>query len=172
MKCKECNKDFNENELMNGVCFDCFEKLQQNNQNSNEKAEIPKTEKNKNSNLKIIILSVTLSVLISLLFINLINNNIGLSDFKIDSFNMDTETNSYGSSYSGTGTISCTDTSTNYFVLIQESNKTTGKISFNYAVVHDGKGEFGTYDSSYSGVTQKPEYDFKIIGYRSFKDNK
>lgn len=27
--CKKCKKCFNENELNNGLCFDCFEKLQQ-----------------------------------------------------------------------------------------------------------------------------------------------
>ena len=29
MQCKKCKKDFKEEELMNGLCFDCFEKLQQ-----------------------------------------------------------------------------------------------------------------------------------------------
>ena len=154
MQCKKCKKECLESELLNGICKECVTKI-------------------KYPTIKTIIISVIFSVLISLLIIGWANNDVALSDFNIDSFNMDTDTNSYGSyisySYNGKGIISCTNTSTDYLVLIRQLNKATNETEFTYTVVHNGKGEFITYDSSYSGTTQKPEYEFEIIGYRSFK---
>ena len=156
MKCKKCKKECMESELTNGICKECLTKT-------------------KSINIKTIIISVAISTIIYICFELWANNPVGLSDFKIDSFNMDTETNSYSTassaSYNGKGVVSCKDTHTDYLVLIKELNKATNKEDYFYTIIHNGKGEFSTYDSTYSGATQKPEYEFEIIGYRSFKSN-
>ena len=35
MKCKKCGNEYPSNELMNGICYDCFEKNQDNTRNEN-----------------------------------------------------------------------------------------------------------------------------------------
>ena len=50
MKCEKCQKDFKEDELMNGLCFDCFEKLQQEKQFSKEMTHFID---NKDDNVKV-----------------------------------------------------------------------------------------------------------------------
>lgn len=153
MKCKKCKKECLESELRDEVCFDC------------------KNKSNKNSMIITIIISVFVSVLISLLIVGWANSGVGLKDFKIESFNIDTEKNSYSTAYDGKGKISCTDKENDYIVLLEVNNKTDNEISYTFTIIHEGLGEITTYDSSYSGTTQKPEYEFNIIGYRSFKHN-
>lgn len=158
MKCEKCKKECLESELENGICFDCMKK------------------NNKNNMILTIVLSVFISVLISLGIEGWANSSVGLSDFKIESFNMETEKTKYTYSddsltYMGKGTISCENKENDYIVLVEENNKTENEVNYITVIVHKGKGKFTTYDSSYSGTTEKPEYEFKIIGYRSFKNN-
>ena len=94
--------------------------------------------------------------------------------FNNESFDMETEKTTYTYSddsltYSGKGIISCKNKDNDYLVLIEEKNNINNETDYNYIVVHNGKGEFSTYDSSYLGVKEKPSYEFNIIGYRSFK---
>lgn len=157
MECKKCKKECLESELKDGICYDCINKTN-----------------NKNSMIITIIISVCISVVISLIIVGWANSEVSLSSFKIESFNMDTEKNTYtymddSYSYTGRGKITCTNKRTNYIVLIEEKDKTTNNNKYDIVVVHDGEGTFSTYDSSYSGTTQKPEYEINIIGYRSFK---
>lgn len=155
MICEKCKKECLESELKNGICKECV-------------------EKSKNSIIITIVISVIISVALSLIIIGLVNNEVRISDFKIESFDMDTEKTTYTYSddsltYEGKGVISCKNKNTDYLVLIEKTNKTNNELDYNCVVVHNGKGEFTTYDSSYTGTTEKPSYDFNIIGYRSFK---
>ena len=135
-------------------------------------------DENKKSNiLKKIVISVAISVIISVGICSLLKksafNNISLSNFKIESFNMETEKTTFtysedSISYDGSGKISCTDTKNDYLVLLEEINKTTNKTTYDYIIVHNGNGEFGTYDSSYLGAKEKPQYEFNIIGFQIF----
>jgi hypothetical protein len=155
MICKKCKKECLESELENGICQDC-------------------ATKGKNYMIVQIVISVAISVVLSLTIIGWANNEVSLSDFKIESFDMETEKTTYtytGDSltYSGKGIISCKNKDKDYLVLIEENNKTSNETDYNYIVVHNGKGEFSTYDSSYLGAKEKPSYEFNIIGYRSFK---
>ena len=153
MKCKKCKKECLESELRDEVCFDCANKI------------------NKNNMIITIIISVFISVLISILVVGWANSGVGLKDFKIESFSIDSEKDSYSTTYDGKGIISCTDKNNDYIVLVERNNKTDSEVSYVPIIVHKGKGELTTYDSSYSGTTEKPEYEFNIIGYRSFKNN-
>lgn len=150
MQCSKCKKECLESELTNGICRECMTK-------TNNNMIIP------------IIISIIISVVLSLAIVAWANNNIKLSDFKIESFNMDTDTSDSYATYDGTGKISCSDTTTDYIVLLEEMNTTTGETNYDYVIVHNGEGEFGTYDSSYTGATEKPNYEFNILGFRSFK---
>lgn len=150
MKCLKCKKECLESELTDGICKECMSKTKNN-------VIIPS------------IISVIISVILSLSIIGWTNNDTKLSDFKIESFNMNTDNLSSSTTYEGTGKISCSDTTTDYLVLIEEINTNTDEVDYNYIVVHNGEGEFSTYDSTYLGITQKPEYEFNIIGFRSFK---
>lgn len=150
MKCKKCKKECLESELTDGICKECM-------------------SKSKNNVIIPSIISVIISVILSLLIIGWANNDTKLSDFKIESFNMNTDNLSSSTTYEGTGKISCSDTTTDYLVLIEEINTNTNEVDYNYVIVHNGEGEFSTYDSTYLGTTQKPEYEFNIIGFRSFK---
>ncbi len=135
-------------------------------------------DENKKSNiLKTVVISVAISVIISVGICSLLKksafNNISLSNFKIESFNMETEKTTFtysedSISYDGSGKISCTDTKNDYLVLLEEINKTTNKTTYDYIIVHNGNGEFGTYDSSYLGAKEKPQYEFNIIGFQIF----
>lgn len=155
MECLKCKKECLESELTNGICKECMTKT-------------------KNSMILPIIISVIISVVLSLSVVGWANNDTKLSDFKIESFNMETEKSSYtysenSYSYNGEGTIICEDKETDYLVLIEQKNMTEGTTDYNYVVVHNGTGKFGTYDSSYTGATGKPSYEFNILGFRSFK---
>ncbi len=150
MKCSKCKKECLESELENGVCKDCMNKAQ-------------------NNLIKPVVISVIISVILSLSIVAWTNNRTKLSDFKIESFNMNTETSNTSSNYEGAGKITCSDTNTDYIVLLEEINTTTNEIDYGYVVVHNGEGEFATYDSTYLGTTEKPEYEFNILGFRSFK---
>lgn len=126
------------------------------------------------TNLIIILVSIIVSVTITLIIINIVNAEAKLSDFEIESFSIDTETTTYAYSddvitYDGNGTISCKDKKNDYIVLLQQINITENETDYYVVVVHNGKGTFSTYDSSYSGTTEKPNYEFNIVGYRSFK---
>ena len=122
-----------------------------------------------------ICIGVTLVIAI-LLFIltnssGLVNNNF----FKIESFNMDTEKTDYTYSdnyytYTGTGVITCLDKNTNYFVLIEKIDNANDTEDYTTTIVMNGKGEFGTYDSTYSDNIEKPEYEFKVIGFIPFEE--
>lgn len=153
MVCKKCKKECLESELKDGICRDCMSKT------------------NKNSMIITIIISVVISVLISLAIEGWANSGVGLKDFKVESFSIDSEKDSYSTTYDGKGIISCTDKNNDYIVLVERNNKTDSEVSYVPIIVHKGKGELTTYDSSYSGTTEKPEYEFNIIGYRSFKHN-
>ena len=153
MICKKCKKECLESELKDGICLEC------------------KNRTNKNNMIITIIISVFISVLISISIVAWSNSGVGLKDFKVESFSIDSEKDSYSTTYEGKGIISCTDKENNYIVLIERNNKTDKEIDYIYIVVHEGEGELITYDSSYSGTTEKPEYEFNIIGYRSFKNN-
>lgn len=155
MICRKCKKECLESELKDGICQDC-------------------AAKDKNHIIVQTAISVVISVVLSLTIIGWANNEVSLSDFKIESFDMETEKTTYtytGDSltYSGKGIISCKNKDKDYLVLIEENNKTSNGTDYNYVVVHNGKGEFSTYDSSYLGAKEKPSYEFNIIGYRSFK---
>lgn len=155
MECKKCKKECLESELADGICKDC------------------RTE-TKSSTIKTIVISVVISVVLTLLIIALLNNSTKLSDFKIDSFNMETEKTTYtysddSYSYDGEGTITCKDKNTDYIVLLEQKNISSGETDYSYVVVHNGTGKFGTYDSSFTGTTEKPNYQFNILGFRSFK---
>ncbi len=155
MICKKCKKECLESELKNGICQECI-------------------TKSKNSLIVPMIISIFISVFLSLLIIGIVNSEVKLSDFKIVSFNMDTEKSTYEYSddvvsYSGKGKILCKNEQNDYIILIEGTNKINNKKDYIPVIIHNGSGEFSTYDSSYSGTTQKPEYEFKIIGYRSFK---
>lgn len=126
------------------------------------------------NNIVIMIISIIISVVLSLIIIGVVNSEVKLSDFKIESFSIDTETTTYTYSddsvtYTGNGVISCQNTTNDYMVLLEQINKTENETDYYTVIVHNGKGIFGTYDSSYSGATEKPDYEFNIIGYRSFK---
>lgn len=151
MVCKKCKKECLDSELKDEICLNCLNKT------------------NKNSMIRFILISVFASVFISLSIIAWANSDVKLEDFKIESFSIDTEKDSYSTTYTGNGIVSCTNKENDYIVLIQQNNITDNKIDYILAIVHDGKGELSTYDSSYSGATQKPEYEFNIIGYRSFR---
>lgn len=126
------------------------------------------------NNLVIIIISIIISVVLSLIIIGIANTEVTLSDFKIKSFSIDTETTTHTYSddsvtYTGNGIISCENTDNDYIVLLEQINKTENETDYYTVVVHNGEGIFSTYDSSFSGTTQKPDYEFNILGYRSFK---
>lgn len=155
MQCLKCKKECLESELTNGICKECMIKT-------------------KNNMILPIIISIIISVVLSLSIIGWANNDIKLSDFKIESFDMETEKTSYthsedSYSYDGEGTITCKDKETDYLVLIEQRNTTQGTTEYNYVVVHNGTGKFRTYDSSYTGTIEKPNYEFNILGFRSFK---
>lgn len=155
MQCLKCKKECLESELTNGICQECINKT-------------------KNNMIVPIVISTIISVILSLSIVAWANNDANLSDFKIESFNMETEKSSYtysedSYSYDGEGTITCEDKETDYLVLIEQKNTTDGTTDYNYVVVHNGVGKFGTYDSSYTGATDKPNYEFTILGFRSFK---
>ena len=85
MKCKKCKKECLESELKDGFCQDCIEKP------------------NKNNTVVTIIISVIISVVISLSIIAWSNSDADISSFKVESFSMDTEKNTYtytGDTYS------------------------------------------------------------------------
>lgn len=97
-----------------------------------------------------------------------------LNSFKVDSFNMETESTNYTytdnyTTYSGSGTVTCTDATHNYYVLLQQTDKANGAIEQNIALVVNGTGEFTTYDTSLSDAKQKPDYEFKILGFIPFE---
>lgn len=126
------------------------------------------------SNLIIMVICIILSVVMTLIIINIMNTKSKLSYFKIESFNMDTETTTYTYSddlitYEGKGIISCKDKKNDYIVLLEQINKTDDETDYLTIVIHNGEGSFTTYDSSYTGATKKPEYEFNIIGYNSFE---
>lgn len=150
MQCLKCKKECLESELTNGICQECINKT-------------------KNNMIAPIVISTIISVILSLSIVAWANNDANLSDFNIESFNMNTETSSSSSNYEGIGKITCSDTNTDYIVLLEEINTTTNETDYGYVVVHDGEGEFGTYDSTFLGATEKPEYEFNILGFRSFK---
>ncbi len=102
------------------------------------------------------------------LMIVLIDDAVTVDSFNIDSFNMETETSRYtdSTSYTGTGTITCTDTKHNYYVLLQKTDTTNQETEQIVALVTNGTGEFTTYD--YSETTEKPEYEFEILGFIPF----
>lgn len=155
MICRKCKKECLESELKNGICQECV-------------------SKNKNSAIKIVIISVVLSVFITLAIVAWANNEVSLSDFKVEAFNLDTEKTTYTYSddlvsYSGKGIISCKNKNNDYIVLVEIKDKANNEIDYISVIVHNGTGELSTYNSSYSGTVQKPEYEFNIIGYRSFK---
>ncbi len=155
MICKKCKKECLESELKNGICQECVSK-------SNSSA------------IKTIIIAVVLSVFITLAIVAWTNNEVSISDFKVETFNLDTEKTTYtysddSVSYSGKGTISCRNKNSDYIVLIERKDKANDKTDYIPIIVHNGTGELSTYDSSYSGTVKKPEYEFNIIGYRSFK---
>ena len=155
MECKKCKKECLESELKDGICKEC-------------------AAKTKNTAIKIITISVIISVFLSLLIIGIINNDTKLADFEVDSFDMETEKTTYtysddSYSFNGEGTITCKDKDTDYIVLLEQKNISSGETDYNYVIVHNGTGTFGTYDSSYTGTTEKPEYEFNILGFRSFK---
>lgn len=155
MKCEKCNKEYKENEVVNGICKKCLNKKRYN-------------------TAMTILIAVIISVIINLMIEVWANDNISNSSFKIESFNMETEKNTYKYTedsvyYNGKGVVSCEDKKGDYMVLIEQINKTTNKTDYITIIVHEGKGEITTYDSSYSGVTTKPEYEFNIIGYRKFR---
>ncbi len=161
MQCKKCKKECLDSELENGVCKEC---------NSKEKG-------NKKTYILIILISVILSTISYLIIETLVNNDATLKDFEIGSFNMETEKTNYQytsnlTTYTGRGEISCKNKDTNYIVLLEKNNKTSGEIEYTTVIVHEGKGEFTTYDSNYSNVDKKPNYEFKVIGYRNFKNVK
>lgn len=158
MVCKKCKKECLESELKNGICKEC------------------ETAPN-NKILLTIIISVIISVVVMLVITAWANNDASLSDFKIESFNLDTEKTTYtysedSLSYTGRGIISCKNKDNDYIILVEKKNRVNNEVEYIDIIVHNGVGELLTYDSSYSGATQKPEYEFNIIGYRSFKKNK
>lgn len=155
MICKKCKKECLESELKNGMCKEC-------------------EAKNKNTMFITVAISVFISVVLTLVITGWANNEVSLSDFKVESFNMETEKTTYtysedSLSYTGKGTISCRNKNNDYIVLVEKRNKVDNETNYLSIIVHNGIGELSTYNSSYSGTTQKPEYEFKIIGYRSFK---
>lgn len=155
MVCRKCKKSYPEGELENGVCKEC-------------------TSKSKTNMIIQSVITIFISVFISLFIIGLVNSEVSLSDFKIESFNMETEKKEYTYSedlvtYNGEGKISCNNKENDYIVLIEEKNKTNNEINYDYVIVHNGEGKFKTYDSNYLGTKEKPSYEINIIGYRSFK---
>lgn len=155
MKCKKCKKECLESELTNGICKECM-------------------ADSKKNTITIIVISVVISVVLTLSIIALINNSAKLSDFKVESFNMETEKTTYthsddSYSYNGEGTITCKDKDTDYIVLLEQKNLSSKETDYGYVVVHNGTGTFGTYDSSYTGTIEKPNYEFNILGFRSFE---
>ncbi len=157
MECKRCKKECLESELEKGVCKEC-------------------RTITKDGIIKPILISVVLSVILSIGIVGVINSEVSISDFKIESFDMETEKTTYTYSedsiyYKGKGVITCKNKKNDYVVLVEENNKTANEIDYITIIVHNGIGEISTYDSSYTGTTEKPEYEFKIIGYRSFKSN-
>ena len=126
-------------------------------------------------NLITMVISIAVSVFIIVL-IAILGNTSGLvnnNSFKIESFNMDTEKSTYtysddSYSYTGSGVLTCWDKSNDYYVLLEKTNTVDGSTDYTTCIVMDGKGDSGTYDSSYSGTTQKPEYEFKVLGFIPF----
>lgn len=94
-------------------------------------------------------------------------------EFEVSDFDLEHEKSDYSEKYEGSGEVE-TDAKGNYLVLISYekdggSGKDEGIIT---VLVHDGDGEFVTYDSSYSleegEELEKPDYEFEIIGYTEF----
>lgn len=162
MECRKCKKECLESELVRGVCKECKENRL----------------KTRKFNIFNIIISVILSVIIFFAVFNFVNNNIGLDDFKIERYDLETEKTNYKYSddttnYKGTGVITCKDTIYDYIVLVEKKNNTNNEIEYINVIIHNGNGVFNTYDSNYIDTTiKKPNYEFKIIGYRSFKNNR
>lgn len=157
MICKKCKKECLESELQKGICIEC-------------------STKDKGNIMKTVIISVFISVFLSLIIVGMINSEVSISDFKVEAFNMETEKTKYtysndSVSYTGKGTISCKNKKNDYIVLVEKKNKTNNEIDYIIVIVHNGSGELSTYDYYSDGVSQKPEYEFNIIGYRSFKKN-
>ncbi len=115
-----------------------------------------------------VIIAVIIAVILNIAITMWANSGESLSDFKVESFNMETEKSNTLTSYTGEGVISCKNKDSDYIVLLEEKDKTKSEINHRTVVVHNGLGKFSTYDSNYSGTTEKPEYEFNIIGYRRF----
>lgn len=151
MQCKRCKKECLDSELENGVCREC---------SSKEKG-------NKKVYILIILISVILSTISYLIIETWVNNDATLKDFEIGSFNMETEKTNYQytsnlTTYTGRGEISCKNKDTNYIVLLEKNNKTSGEIEYTTVIVHEGKGEFTTYDSNYSNVDKNQIMNLKL----------
>ena len=89
--------------------------------------------------------------------------------FKVASFDLQFDDGSYTDSYEGEGVLTCSDKSP-YLALLKETLKSGGsaskkKINYYFIAVTDGAGEFTTYDWGDSGVLQRPDYEFEVIGY-------
>lgn len=118
--------------------------------------------------------STLMFVFLFIVLITVVDSTATLNSFKIDSFNMETESTNYTYSdnyitYSGTGVITCTDVTHNYYVLLQQADRANGTIEQNIALVVNGTGEFTTYNTSLSGSNQKPDYEFRILGFIPFE---
>lgn len=157
MICKKCKKECSEEKVKNGICQDCV------------------TKNNNIINIGIsVVISVVIAVVLNMSITIWANSGENLSDFKVESFNMETEKTTYtyssneSLSYTGKGTISCRNKNSDYIVLVEEKDIINNKVDYIPVIVHNGLGELSTYDSSYSGTTQKPEYEFNIIGYKRF----
>ena len=126
---------------------------------------------NKKILFKAIIISVLISTVFMIIFISWLNNPVSISDFTIGTLNLETEEYSSWVSYKGSATITCTDTDTDYLVLVKITDTANETTDYSYYLVHDGTGTITTYDSTYSEDITKPNYTFQVIGWRNFKSN-
>lgn len=127
-------------------------------------------------NIITIIICVVICI-ITLIVSFLINNDnllISNNSFKIDSFTLNTETTDYKytnnyTDYDGEGIITCWDKNNSYYVLIEVTDKANNETNYITTIVSNGEGKIHTYDTTATKVINKPDYNFKVVGFIPFK---
>ena len=96
----------------------------------------------------------------------------------VDDFSIKTETKHYtyiadSVYYEGEGIITSSDKKNTYLVVLEEKLVSGGDSDSrekaeetNIVIVTNGIGKFTTFDSGDEGEIEKPQYEFKILGYQ------
>ena len=127
-------------------------------------------------NIITIVICLVASLIISLVLFFVSNSNLLISSnsFKLESFTLNTETTDYKytdnyTDYEGEGIITCWDKNNSYYVLIEVTDKANNETNYTTTIVSNGEGKIKTYDTTASKVINKPDYNFKVIGFIQFK---